>query len=101
MTCDALWQAKITLRQRKRDRVNFYNRNLPPCSRQHCPESAAAAADHENVFPGPLQRQSIKRVDVRIQANAVAVGCALIAALLFVSERAASFSETKFDETVF
>jgi hypothetical protein len=40
-------------------------------------------------------------MDVRIQADAVAVGRALIAALLFVSERVASFSEAKFDDTVF
>jgi len=36
-----------------------------------------------------------------IQADAVAVGRALIAALLFVGERAASFSEAKFDDTKF
>jgi hypothetical protein len=40
-------------------------------------------------------------MDVRIQADAVAVGRALIAALLFVSERVAPFSEAKFDDTVF
>src|SRR5205809_6921789 len=40
-------------------------------------------------------------MNVRIQADAVAVGRALIAALLFVGERAASFSEAKFDDTAF
>jgi len=40
-------------------------------------------------------------MDVRVQADAVAVGRALIAALLFVGERAASFSEAKFDDTAF
>src|SRR5439155_6477643 len=40
-------------------------------------------------------------MNVCIQADAVAVGRALIAALLFVSERAASFSEAKFDDTAF
>src|SRR5882757_2304273 len=40
-------------------------------------------------------------MNVRIQADAVAVGRALVAALLFVGERAASFSEAKFDDTVF
>jgi hypothetical protein len=40
-------------------------------------------------------------MDVRVQTNAVAVGRALIAALLFVGQRAASFSEAKFDDTVF
>ena len=38
---------------------------------------------------------------MRIQADAVAVGRALIAAFLFVSERVASFSEAQFDDTVF
>ena len=36
-----------------------------------------------------------------VQADAVAVGRALIAALLFVGERAAPFSEAKFDDTAF
>jgi hypothetical protein len=40
-------------------------------------------------------------MDVRVQADAVAVGRALIAALLFVGKRAASFSEAKFDDSVF
>src|SRR5204863_3767081 len=40
-------------------------------------------------------------MNVCIQADAVAVGRALIAALLFVGERAASFSEAKFDDTAF
>ena len=40
-------------------------------------------------------------MDVRVQADAVAVGRALIAALLFVGKRAASFSEAKFDDTAF
>src|SRR6266576_3680166 len=40
-------------------------------------------------------------MNVCIQADAVAVGRALVAALLFVGERAASFSEAKFDDTVF
>src|SRR5205807_9702505 len=77
------------------------NRNPLVCSRQHGAEGAAAATDHEDAFPGPLQRQSIERMDVRIQADAVAVGRALIAALLLVGEGAASFSEAKFDDTVF
>jgi hypothetical protein len=38
-------------------------------------------------------------MNVCIQADAVAVGRALIAALLFVGERAASFPEAKFDDT--
>jgi hypothetical protein len=40
-------------------------------------------------------------MNVRIQADTVAIGSALIAALLFVSERAASFLEAKFDDPVF
>ena len=40
-------------------------------------------------------------MDVRVEADAVAVGRALIAALLFVGKRAASFSEAKFDDSVF
>src|SRR5207248_8880912 len=40
-------------------------------------------------------------MNVCIQADAVAVGRALIAALLFVGERAASFSEAKFDDDAF
>src|SRR5437660_1579843 len=40
-------------------------------------------------------------MNVCIQADAIAVGRALIAALLFVGERAASFSEAKFDDTAF
>src|SRR5437867_2254801 len=101
MTCDIPWQAKIAFSQRERDCVDFNNRNPPACSRQHGAKSAAAAADHEDAFPGSLQRQSIERMDMRIQADAVAVGRALIAALLFVGERAASFSEAKLDDTVF
>ncbi len=38
---------------------------------------------------------------MRVHADAVAVGRALIAALLFVGKRAASFSEAKFDDSVF
>src|SRR5437762_12506342 len=40
-------------------------------------------------------------MNVCIQADAVAVGRALIAALLFVGERAGSFWEAKFDDTGF
>jgi hypothetical protein len=40
-------------------------------------------------------------MDVRIQADAIAISGALIAAFLFVGERGASFSEAKFDGTVF
>src|SRR4029077_19062595 len=40
-------------------------------------------------------------MDVRVHADAVTVGRALIAALLFVGKRAASFSEAKFDDSVF
>jgi hypothetical protein len=40
-------------------------------------------------------------MDVRVQADAVAVGRALIAALLFVGKRSVSFSEAKFDDSVF
>ena len=101
VTCDIPWQTEITLRHRERGWVNFNNRNTPPCSRQHGAKSAAAATDHEDLFPRPLQGQSIECMDVRIQTNAVAIGRALIAALLFVSKRAASFSEAKFDDTVF
>ena len=101
MTYDIPRQAKVTLRQLERDGVDFDNRNLSACSRQHRAESATAAADHENAFPGPLQRQSIEGMDVCIQADAVAVGRALIAALLFVSEGAASFSEAKLDDAKF
>jgi hypothetical protein len=40
-------------------------------------------------------------MDVRVQADAVAVGRALIAALVFVGKRPSSFSEAKFDDSVF
>ncbi len=40
-------------------------------------------------------------MDVRVQADAVAVGRALIAALVFVGKRAASFSEAQFNNSVF
>ena len=36
--------------------IDLNNRNPPSCSRQHGAESATAAADHEDAFPGPLQR---------------------------------------------
>src|SRR5437868_11261926 len=38
-------------------------------------------------------------MDVRIQADAIAISRALIAALLFVGERTGCFSEVKFDQT--
>src|SRR5437868_11479429 len=101
MTYDIPWQPEIALRQRERHRVEFNNRNLPACSRQHSAESAASAADHEDTFARPLESQSVERMDVRVQTNAVAIGRALIAALLFVGERAASFSEAKLDDTIF
>ena len=40
-------------------------------------------------------------MDVRVQADAVAVGRTLIAALLFVGKRPSSFPEAKFDDSVF
>src|SRR5438067_12580875 len=58
MTCDIPWQATIPLRQRERDWIDFNNGNPPACSRQHGAKSAAAAADHEDAFPGPLLRYS-------------------------------------------